>query len=61
MANCFLTHEQRTELLDYFCSKLDTIDSSFPMDELIETMTVMNNSEFYNECADFIPEKLSQV
>ena len=61
MANCFLTHDQRTELLDYFCSKLDQIDASFPMDELIETMSVMSNSEFYNECMDFIPEKLAKV
>jgi hypothetical protein len=61
MANCYLTHEQRTELLDYFCAKLDKIDPSFPMDELIENMSVMNNGEFYNECVQFIPEQLSKV
>ena len=61
MINSFLTHEQRDYLLDAFCSKLDSIDSSFPMEELIETMVVMNNSDFYKECVQFIPEELVKV
>ena len=61
MVNSFLTHEQRDYLLDSFCMKLDSIDSSFPMEELIETMQVMNNSEFYKECMQFIPEELVKL
>ena len=61
MVNSFLTHAQREYLLDSFCSKLDSIDSTFPMEELIETMVVMNNSEFYKECREFIPDELIKL
>ena len=61
MVNSFLTHEQREYLLDSFCTKLDSIDSTFPMEELIETMVVMNNSDFYKECVQFIPEELVKL
>ena len=61
MVNSFLTHSQREYLLDSFCSKLDSIDSTFPMEELIENMMAMNNSEFYNECREFIPEELLKL
>ena len=61
MVNSFLTKNQREFLLDSFCEKLDSIDSTFPMEELIETMVVMNNSEFYKECVEFIPEELAKL
>ena len=61
MVNIFLTHAQREFLLDSFCSKLDSIDPTFPMEELVETMSVMNNPEFYKECVEFIPEELIKL
>ena len=57
--NCFLTTEEREELMDTFIERLVTIDSTFPIEELIENMQVMNNSEFYNECKAFIPDALN--
>ena len=46
--------------MDTFIMRLDSIDPTFPMEELIETMSVMNNSEFYNECVEFIPDALKR-
>ncbi len=57
--NAWLTNEQRVYLLDCFIAKLDSIDSTFPMEELVLNMNAMNSSQFYNECLEFIPECLS--
>ena len=56
--NSFLTTEQRSDLLNLFIERLDSIDSTFPVEELVENMMRMNNSEFYNECLEFIPDAL---
>ena len=57
--NAWLTKEQREHLLDCFIAKLDSIDSTFPMEELVLNMNAMNSSQFYNECLEFIPEYLN--
>ncbi len=57
--NAWLTKEQREYLLDCFIAKLDSIDSTFPMEELVVNMHEMNSSQFYNECLEFIPECLT--
>ena len=56
--NSFLTTEQRSDLLNLFIERLDSIDPTFPVEELVENMMRMNNSEFYNECLEFIPDAL---
>ena len=55
----WLTKEQRSDLLDCFIAKLDSIDSTFPVEELVLNMNAMNSSEFYKECLEFIPEHLN--
>ncbi len=58
MVNSFLSSEQREFLLDAFIERLDSIDPTFPVEELVLNMNAMNNSEFYNECREFIPDIL---
>ena len=58
MVNSFLSTEQREFLLDSFIERLDSIDPTFPVEELVLNMNAMNNSEFYNECREFIPDIL---
>ena len=59
MVNSFLSTEQREYLLDAFIERLDSIDSTFPIEELVLNMNAMNNSEFFNECREFIPDVLT--
>ena len=56
--NSFLTTDQRSDLLNLFIERLDSIDPTFPVEELVENMLSMNNAEFYNECLEFIPDAL---
>ena len=59
--NSFLTTDQRSDLLNLFIERLDSIDPTFPVEELVQNMLSMNNSEFYNECLEFMPDALTTV
>lgn len=50
---CYLTKNQRTWLIDKYCSKISQIDDSLT-DECFVELTHMKNPDLYNECKEFM-------